>query len=58
MSVKIRIIILLVIVAILIVGFVANKFKQKTETSPNIEIDTSMFETKSIDEIWGMKDRN
>ena len=58
MSVKIKTIILLVVIAILIVGFVANKFKQKTETSPNIEIDTSMFETKSIDEIWGMKDRN
>ncbi len=58
MSVKIRIIILLVIVAILIVGFVVNRFKQKTDTSSNVEIDTSMFETKSIDEIWGMKDRN
>ena len=57
MSVKIRIIILLVIVAILIVGFFANKFKQKTDTSANIEIDTSIVETKNIDDIWKIEEK-
>ena len=52
MSVKIRVIILLVVIAVLIVGFVANKFKQKTDASVDVEIDQSIFETKSIDEIW------
>ncbi len=58
MSMKIKMIILLVIVVILIVGFVANKTKQKTAISDDIEIDTSMFETKSIDEIWKIEDEN
>ncbi len=58
MSLKIKMIILLVIVVILIVGFVANKTKQKTAISDDIEIDTSMFETKSIDEIWKIEDEN
>ena len=57
MSVKIRIIILLVVIAILIVGFVANKFKQKINISDDVEIDTSMFETKSIDEIWKIEEK-
>lgn len=57
MSVKIRIIILLVVIAILIVGFVANKFKQKINISDDVEIDTSMFETKSIVEIWKIEEK-
>ena len=57
MSVKIRIIILLVIVAILIVGFFANKFKQKTDTFANIEIDTSIMEIKNIDDIWKIEEK-
>ncbi len=58
MSVKIKVLKLLVVVAILIIGLVANKFKQKPVTLENIEIDTAMTETKSIDEIWKMKDKN
>ena len=57
MSVKIKTIILLVVIAILIVGFVANKFKQKINISDDVEIDTSMFETKSIDEIWKIEEK-
>ena len=47
MSAKIRIIILLVVIAILLAGFFANKFKQKTDTSATIEIDTSIMENKN-----------
>ena len=36
MSAKIRIIILFVVIAVLIVGFVANKLKQKTVTSADV----------------------
>ena len=57
MSVKIKTIILLVVIAILIVGFVANKFKQKINISDDVEIDTSMFEIKSIDEIWKIEEK-
>ena len=56
MSVKIRVIILLVVIAMLIVGFVANKFKQKTDAPVDVEIDQSIFETKSIDEIWKIEE--
>lgn len=58
MSAKIRIIILLVVIAILLAGFFANKFKQKTDTSATIEIDTSIMETKNIDDIWKMENKN
>ncbi|MBE6688904.1 MAG: DUF4375 domain-containing protein [Ruminococcaceae bacterium] len=57
MSVKIIIIILLVVVAVLIVGLVANKFKQKINISDDVKIDTSMFEAKSIDEIWEIEEK-
>ncbi len=58
MSVKIRIIILMVVVVILLVGFFSNKFKQKTGTSADVEIDTSMFETKNIDDIWKIEEKD
>ena len=57
MSVKIRIIILLVVIAILIVGFVTNKFKQNAGAPTDIEIDTSMVETKNIEDIWKIEEK-
>ena len=57
MSVKIRMAVLLVAVATLILGYAVNKFKQKINISDDVEIDTSMFETKSIDEIWEIEEK-
>ena len=53
MSVKIRIIILLVIVT-LIAGFFINKSKQKAEN----HIDAEVGKAKSIDDIWTMENKN
>ena len=49
--------VLLVAVATLILGYAVNKFKQKINISDDVEIDTSMFETKSIDEIWEIEEK-
>lgn len=58
MSEKTRIIILIVVIAILLVGFFANKFKQKTGMPADVENDTSIFETKSIDDIWTIEEKD
>ena len=57
MSVKIRIIILLVVIAILIVGFVTNKFKLNAGAPTDIEIDKEWSKIKSIDEIWKIEEK-
>ena len=57
MSVKIRIIILLVVIAILIVGFVTNKFKINAGAPTDIEIDKEWSKIKSIDEIWKIEEK-
>ena len=58
MSVKRKMIILLVAIAVLIAGFVVKKIEQKTEVSADVDFDTLVSETISIDEIWEIKDRN
>ncbi len=58
MSEKIRIIILIIVVAILIAGFFINKFKQKLENHIDTQVDKSILETKNIDDIWEMENKN
>ncbi len=54
MSVKVRITILIVVIGILLVGFYANK---RTNNHAGVEIDTSTFKTKSIDDIWKIEEK-
>lgn len=58
MSEKVRTIILIVVILLLIVGFLVNKFKQKSNNYTDIEVDKPVLETKSIDDIWKIENKN
>ncbi len=57
MSEKVKIIVLIVAIAILLVGFFVNKTKQKQGAVDDTEINTPIVETKNIDKIWAIEEK-